>query len=230
MSTDPTRRHTLFALTALGLVGASACTDSGPVDSDTDDTGDTDVDTDTGVAGCEDETLPQTEGPFYPGEPVSRVDLREDRDGVQLDLDLEVVEQGSCAPLEDAEVDVWCADASGAYSGYATFGTEGQDWLRGQQITDAEGRARFTVIVPGSYPGRAVHLHVKVRVPGREELTTQVYLPDALVQRVLARPAYADSAPITTLGDDGFYEGDTLLRVISDDEGLVEAEGTLILA
>ena len=162
---DPwTRRQTLAALAALG---AAACTGAG---ADTEPEGDTDTEPDTdvdtgGVDGCASRTGAQTEGPFYPGEPVARMDIRDGEDGVVMDLDLLVQGVGDCAPIEGAEVDIWSADVAGAYSGYASFGTEGQDFLRGQQVTGADGMVRFTAIVPGSYPGRAVHLDRLVEHP-----------------------------------------------------------------
>jgi protocatechuate 3,4-dioxygenase beta subunit len=50
--------------------------------------------------------------------------------------------------------------------------------LRGYQITDEAGRYRLETVIPGEYPGRTPHIHVKVFAPGgREILTTQLYLP-----------------------------------------------------
>jgi protocatechuate 3,4-dioxygenase beta subunit len=49
--------------------------------------------------------------------------------------------------------------------------------LRGHVSTDAAGRFTFTTMVPGEYPGRTEHIHVKVTPPGGATLTTQVYFP-----------------------------------------------------
>ena len=49
--------------------------------------------------------------------------------------------------------------------------------LRGHQIADAEGRFDLTTIIPGAYPGRTRHIHVKVAAPGHPALTTQLYFP-----------------------------------------------------
>jgi len=190
----------------------------------------------TALVGCDPacagRTGSQTEGPYYPGEPEARAAIAEDRVGVPVTIELTVVARGDCTPLADAEVDLWGADADGAYSSTEDFGTEGEGWQRGQQVTDADGRVTFTAIVPGSYPGRAVHLHVKVRVAGRSELTTQVYLPDEVAAAVLAEPTYAGSAAQTLNADDRFYDDDTLLAVAAV-EGTVAAglsvSGTLIV-
>ncbi len=42
----------------------------------------------------------------------------------------------------------------------------GQTWLRGVQLTDVHGVAKFTTIYPGFYSGRAPHIHVRVHVAG----------------------------------------------------------------
>lgn len=179
--------------------GVGQTADSGPlVDSD-------------GAPTCEPRTGSQTEGPFYPGEPMTQMNIVGDRQGVALVLRLTCLSAEDCSPLANAEVDVWSADAVGDYSGYADFETEGQDWLRGQQTTNASGQVEFVTIVPGSYPGRAVHLHVKVRADGLRELTTQVYLPDSVVAEVLGNEHYADGAGQTINTTDAFYAMDTLM-------------------
>jgi protocatechuate 3,4-dioxygenase beta subunit len=73
-------------------------------------------------------------------------------------------------PVANALLDFWQANASGAYdnSGYT---------LRGHQYTDANGNYALTTVVPGLYPGRTRHIHVKVQAPNGPILTTQVYFP-----------------------------------------------------
>ena len=75
-----------------------------------------------------------------------------------------------CRPVSGALVDFWQADDAGEYdnAGYR---------LRGHQFTDAQGRYRLDSIVPGLYPGRTRHIHVKVQAPGKPVLTTQIYFP-----------------------------------------------------
>ncbi len=75
-----------------------------------------------------------------------------------------------CTPISDSLIDVWQTDAQGKYD------NEG-DKLRGHQFTDAEGRYWLETIVPGLYPGRTRHLHIKVQAPDHPILTTQLYLP-----------------------------------------------------
>ncbi len=42
---------------------------------------------------------------------------------------------------------------------------------------DNRGRYHLETIVPGEYPGRTRHIHVKVQAPGQPVLTTQLYFP-----------------------------------------------------
>ncbi|MBV9543351.1 MAG: hypothetical protein JOY61_03130, partial [Chloroflexi bacterium] len=73
-------------------------------------------------------------------------------------------------PVANALLDFWQANASVTYdnSGYT---------LRGHQYTDANGTYTLTTIVPGLYPGRTEHIHVKVQAPNGPLLTTQLYFP-----------------------------------------------------
>ena len=76
----------------------------------------------------------------------------------------------ACRPIAGALLDFWQCDDAGAYDnvGYR---------LRGHQFTDEAGRYQLETIVPGLYPGRTRHIHVKVQAPGQRVLTTQLYFP-----------------------------------------------------
>ena len=67
-------------------------------------------------------------------------------------------------------MDFWQADDAGQYDNRGFR-------LRGHQYTDAKGVYRLETIVPGLYPGRTRHLHVKVQAPAQRILTTQLYFP-----------------------------------------------------
>jgi protocatechuate 3,4-dioxygenase beta subunit len=215
------RRNALISLSAATLAG---CVPAGRATDDDDAT--TPADDDDTQATCE-PTGPQTAGPFYPGEPETRVDISEGIPGVAMEVDLQILD-AACVPLVGAEVDLWGADKDGRYSGYEDFGTEGEDWQRGQQITDGDGRVRFSCVVPGSYPGRAMHLHVKVRADGHGELTTQTYLPDDIGAAVLDQPEYGGAAQ-TTNEEDDFFAGDTLMDITGDPESGYSAVVVLIV-
>ena len=120
--------------------------------------------------GDADETLAQTEGPYFtPRSPRRRSIVTAGAPGTRLTLTGRVL-TARCRPVARALVDFWQADARGAYdnSGYR---------FRGHQPTDSQGRYALHTVVPGLYPGRTRHIHVKVQAPGEPVLTTQLYFP-----------------------------------------------------
>lgn len=162
----------------------------------------------------------QTEGPYFVDERLHRADLRTDptdgttKPGAPLELTMLVsrLKDERCEPLAGVPVDVWQCDHLGVYSDVRdpSFDTVGKKFLRGYQITDAQGRARFTTIYPGWYRGRTVHIHFKLRSPASEgpgyEFTSQLYFDDTLTDRVLATAPYAARGPRSTRnGGDGIY-------------------------
>jgi protocatechuate 3,4-dioxygenase beta subunit len=169
----------------------------------------------------------QTEGPYFVDERLHRSDIRSDpttgkvQPGTPFGLTVAVshVENGQCHPLAGAQVDIWHCDARGIYSDVKdpNFNTIGQKFLRGYQITDPLGEARFLTIYPGWYPGRTVHIHVKIRTAPQKhafELTTQMYFEDAMSDRVFADPPYAEKgARVARNQDDRIFRrgGEQLL-------------------
>jgi protocatechuate 3,4-dioxygenase beta subunit len=117
-------------------------------------------------------TRPQIEGPFFkPASPL-RGDLREpDIAGRPVDLAGYVLTR-SCRPVAGALVELWHADDQGEYDNKGFR-------LRGHLFADAKGHYAFRTIMPGLYPGRTRHFHVKVQAAAESPvLTTQLYFPD----------------------------------------------------
>ncbi len=117
----------------------------------------------------DDVTPEQTEGPYFKPNSPERTDIRGGAAGTKLLLTGTVVTT-SCRPVAKALVDVWQADTGGNYDN-SGFG------FRGHQFTDAQGRYHIETVIPGLYPGRTRHIHVKVQAPGGKILTTQLYFP-----------------------------------------------------
>jgi protocatechuate 3,4-dioxygenase beta subunit len=131
-----------------------------------------------------------TDGPYYlPGEKVRR-DITEGLPGAPLALHLTVLDATTCRPIKGAAVDIWHASAAGKYSGEAANGTVGRTYLRGIQRTDAKGLSLFKTVYPGWYPGRAVHIHVKVHVGGDVVHTGQLFFRDGFTDAVYKRAPY----------------------------------------
>jgi protocatechuate 3,4-dioxygenase beta subunit len=207
------RRDMLYALGSFVAVGFLGCGSSSP-------TSPTSTPSAAASTSCV-VTPALTEGPYFVDERLNRSDLRSDpstgavKPGVPLDLTVllsQVSSAGACTPLAGALVDVWHCDALGIYSDVAAENTIGQRFLRGYQVSDATGAARFTTIYPGWYPGRAVHIHFKVRTnPGGAsglEFTSQMFFDDALTDVVHAQAPYnAKGRRNTTNASDGIYQG-----------------------
>lgn len=151
----------------------------------------------------------QTEGPYFVDERLHRSDIRSDltsgqsTPGTPFTLTVQVFRHraGECQSLSDAQVDIWHCDAAGAYSDVREpgFDTVGKKFLRGYQMTDVRGEARFLTIYPGWYPIRTVHIHLKIRTGlnsrRRFEFTSQLYFPDEVTDHVHTSHPYAVMGP-----------------------------------
>jgi protocatechuate 3,4-dioxygenase beta subunit len=145
-------------------------------------------------------TAALTEGPFFVDEKLNRADIRTDpvtgavSAGIPLALTFNVsrVANNACTPLTGAYLDVWHCDATGTYSDVAG---SSQKFLRGYQVTDANGVARFTSIYPGWYRGRAVHIHFMLRLfagtARTYEFTSQFFFDDTLTDSVYTLSPYS---------------------------------------
>ena len=121
--------------------------------------------------GKGDATPRQTEGPFYTPNTPKRASLLESgTKGVPMVI-TGIVLNTRCEPIPGALLDFWQADADGRYD------NEGFT-LRGHQFADAKGQYRLETVMPGQYPGRTRHIHVKAQAPHGRVLTTQLYFPN----------------------------------------------------
>ena len=115
-------------------------------------------------------TKPDIEGPFFKPLSPERSDLvAPGTRGRVIQLEGQVLSR-SCRPLTGVVLDLWHADENGDYD------DEGFRY-RGHLFSDSNGHYRFRTIVPGLYPDRTRHFHLKVQAPGHALLTTQLYFP-----------------------------------------------------
>jgi protocatechuate 3,4-dioxygenase beta subunit len=129
------------------------------------------------VMDADDDPTPElTEGPYFtPNSPKRRSILPAGAVGTRLTLTGRVLTTTG-KPIPTALIDVWQADARGAYdnAGYR---------FRGHQFTNAKGQYTLFTVVPGLYPGRTKHIHVKVQAPNEPVLTTQLFFPGVAANR-----------------------------------------------
>lgn len=141
-------------------------------------------------------TPEQTEGPYYKqGSPEQNILYQSGMTGTRL-IVVGYVLDANCDPIPGAWLDFWQADGNGNYDnqGYT---------LRGYQFTDDQGRYYLETVVPGEYPGRTQHIHVKVQAPGGQVLTSQLYFPGSPGNNT--DNIYTPSTQVT-IEDHGDYE------------------------
>ena len=140
----------------------------------------------------QEETLDLTEdnieGPYYLPNAPWRAEVAEKAEKGTRIVVAGVVKARNGRPLAEAVLDVWQADATGAY-----HNDENDDpkvyRLRSRLKADAKGRYSFETIRPGRYkigPNRfrPAHIHVKASKDGYKLLTTQLYFRDDEINKV----------------------------------------------
>ncbi|MER5193069.1 intradiol ring-cleavage dioxygenase [Streptomyces sp. NPDC002755] len=220
------RRRVLIGGTAVAAAGglavagfASADTTSGGTASSAEAEASTGTSTTSGVCTLNAEV---TEGPYSLDGALVREDIREDKEGFEVRYTFTVVDQSAdCAPLADALVEIWHCDALGEYSGFVGGnGHQEEDngtFLRGGQLTDANGQASITSIWPGHYVSRAVHVHMRVHTEvtltddsytGGEVIHTgQLFFDPDINEEIQATSPYsANTTRETALADDSIYD------------------------
>jgi protocatechuate 3,4-dioxygenase beta subunit len=182
------------------------------------------------------------EGPFYFDTDLVRSDVRDNSPGAPLEVAIQVTRASDCATLAAARVDLWQANALGLYSGFSNqqgvggVSTEAaavdRSWLRGTQLTDADGWVRFRTIYPSWYGGRTPHLHFKVWLGPDEVVASQIFFPDETTadvferwepyrQHVAKRRAFNDNDPL----QEGVY-----CDIEANDETGVRANAVVAIA
>ncbi|WP_425237275.1 intradiol ring-cleavage dioxygenase [Ulvibacterium sp.] len=163
---------------------------------------DGDLSSNTDSSGDCSETPGETEGPFPTKDPedLERVNIVGDRTGIGLDINITIRNvNDSCNILVGAIVDIWHCDKDGYYSEYGGTQMQSVDYsdnhfLRGRQLTDTDGLAKFSSIFPGWYQSRSTHIHVHIYDnDGISLLVTQIAFPEgenSAVVRVNAADEY----------------------------------------
>ena len=131
-------------------------------------------------------TPKQTEGPFYP----NKLPLDTDNDLIIVNDSItpavgEITHLGGKIldakgnPVRNALVEIWQVDAKAVYLHTADSGHKKRDENFqgfGRFLTGSSGEYYFRTIKPVPYPGRAPHIHFKIKKGGKDLLTTQCYV------------------------------------------------------
>ena len=138
--------------------------------------------------------------------------------GIPLTLTLQLVNTaGSCANLAGYAIYLWHCTRDGLYSMYST-GVTAENFLRGVQQTDSNGKVTFLTIFPGCYAGRMPHMHFEVYPSlasatgaANKVKTSQIAFPTATCNEVYATSGYGNSAinlaAISFASDNVFSDG-----------------------
>ena len=152
----------------------------------------------------------------------ANVDGKNPQPGLPLHLELTVgkIAGGALVPLPNAFIYIWHCSAEGVYSGEAGLNSGADTYLRGYQVTDAKGAAKFLTIYPGWYGGRTVHIHARIRLyPGDNpkktptyDYETQFFFDDAATAKIYKSVAPYNQRPDrdTFNADDHVYTGGSL--------------------
>lgn len=144
-----------------------------------------------------------------------RQDIRETKTGALLRLKMKIIGLDNCEPMPNVRVNVWHCDKDGLYSGYSQNNNPGQaglTYLRGYQITDADGIVNFTSIFPGWYTGRICHIHFQVYVSSAYSAVSQMTFDIAAKNALYSANSalYTKGAdPMTYATDNIFSDGYT---------------------
>lgn len=147
-------------------------------------------------------------GPFHRADAPFRSSLNvADAPGRPLRVTGWVLRAPDCSPVPGAVLDVWQADGEGRYDNDSSaYG------LRGRVQADESGHYVFDTVMPGAYPGRPRHIHVRVLVHGQRALTTQIYFPEDPIQHL-----------------DPFHQP-ALVAQLNEQDGLLVATWNVVLA
>ncbi|MBX7101840.1 MAG: intradiol ring-cleavage dioxygenase [Myxococcaceae bacterium] len=196
--------------------------------------------TGTQSGGCQ--VVPEeTQGP-YPGDGsngpnalglsgIVRSDIRSSLGGLSgtaagvpltITLDLVNVNASCGSPLAGYAVYLWHCDRDGKYSMYDLTS---QNYLRGVQESDANGRLSFTTIFPGCYSGRMPHAHfevypsaAKATSSANKVKTSQLAFPTDVCDAVYATAGYEQSVSNfkkTSFSQDMVFSDGTALQLTS---------------
>ena len=175
-------------------------------------------------------TPQETQGPYpllaiLSNAAMVRSDITEGKTGVPLRLTLTIQDlSGGCTPVAGAAAYIWHCDKDGLYSGYSNSQNAGQaglTYLRGIQVSDANGQVQFTTIYPGWYAGRITHIHFQVHLNDKLSVTatatSQLAFPAAVTTAVYGSALYTkgQNNSVTSFSADNVFSDGTTYQMVA---------------
>lgn len=178
-------------------------------------------------------------GPFYLPLGMVRRDITEGFAGVPLMLRVRIVDAATGKAVRGAVLDIRHCAATGAGPRVLPIDVvdvplaaplpraapdDGRKFLRGVQMSDAEGDVQFRTIFPGWCAGRSIHIHAKVYVGGQVTHTGRLFVDERLAERMARlRPYCGNPAARTPNAEDEHFPDGGLLLVVPRDRYDLEA-------
>ncbi len=195
-----------------------------------------DVTVSTTAAACS-ETLEGEEGPYFVDDSatgyfrtniLSNLDGTQTQTGVPLTLTIYVYDsKNNCAAMQSVQVDIWQCNASGVYSAESVESTTSESWLRGYQLTDANGMVQFTTIIPGWYSGRTNHIHLRLRSTYDETDNSGTNTDQIFFDQTLINTLSTSVSPYSTEGTNPTTNAsDRVYTTEEDGTGLLTLSGS----
>ncbi|KAF5352731.1 hypothetical protein D9756_005873 [Leucocoprinus leucothites] len=120
--------------------------------------------------------------------PPLRQNLREDQSGLEMTLDVGVIDVTTCQPIPNVMVEVWSPNALGAY---------GSTFLRGAFTSASNGVAEFQTLFPGYTSDGANHVNIMVHtsnsMSGTVSHAGQVFFTDRWTDVVSMTSPYSQN-------------------------------------
>ncbi|MCA9986984.1 MAG: hypothetical protein KDE59_21895 [Anaerolineales bacterium] len=149
--------------------------------------------------------------------------------GIPCNIELTLVNTNAdCAPLAGHALYIWHCDQAGNYSLYSSDAVA-EDYLRGVQVSDSDGKVNFVSVFPACYAGRWPHAHFEIYRSLDEATsaanvlhTSQLALPEDTCDLVYATDGYTQSvrnlAQLSLATDNVFRDGvDSQLAAVTGD-------------
>lgn len=214
------RRRALGLLTGAGLAAAlAACSGSDSSGASPSTSTPSSSSPSTATTSTVDGEVPEETGGPFPADGsnganvltesgVLRSDIRSSfggtsttAEGVRTTIELTIFDMNGSdvTPYEGAAVYIWHCDREGRYSMYDSEIAD-ENYLRGVQAADADGKLAFTSIFPAAYQGRWPHIHFEVyktaadaQTATNKLRTSQIALPEDACKLVYATSGYEQS-------------------------------------